>query len=339
MKFNNEIKIGILAIIAVVCFVIGFNFLKGKGLWSNSMTLYATYNNVQGLAASNPVVINGLQVGMVSSISNDKDMKQLLVSIELNEQLNIPKNSVAIIIPNPLGNNKLEIKLGDANNYLKNKDTIATQVSKGIVDDVLQKVDPLLFEVKKAVTTLDTLLRSVNSVFDKTAKNNVSDILTHLNELSASLTASGASLEKMMEAQNGSVSKSLNNIESFSQNLSKNNSKITNIISNLDKTTGKLSALDLERTLLSIDSAVYYLTATIQRMNSSNGSIGLLMNDQTLYKNLASTSNKLNLLLDDIRTHPKRYVSVSMFGKKEKEAPLQEPLPDTINSPYLKQKQ
>lgn len=338
MKIKNEFKIGLLALIALVCFVIGFNFLKGKGLWSNSMTLYANYNNVQGLAASNPVVINGLQVGMVSSISNDKEMKQLLVSIELNEQLNIPKNSVAIIIPNPLGNNKLEIKLGDAQSYLKNKDTIATQVSKGIVDDVLQKVDPLLFEVKKAVTTLDTLLKSVNSVFDKTAKNNVSDILAHLNELSASLTASGASLEKMMEAQNGTVTKSLNNIETFSENLSKNNNKITNIISNLDKTTGKLSTLDLEKTLLSIDSAVYYLTSTIQRMNSSNGSIGLLLNDQTLYKNLASTSNKLNVLLDDIRTHPKRYVSVSMFGKKEKEAPLQEPLLDTLHSPYLKQK-
>ena len=336
MKINNEFKIGLLTIIALSAFAIGFNFLKGRGLWSNSMTLYANYNNVQGLAASNPVVINGLQVGMVSNISNDKDMKKLLVTIELNEKLNIPKNSIAIIIPNPIGNNKLEIKLGDDNNYLKDKDTITTQTSKSIVDDVLQKVDPLLFEVKKAVTTLDTLLKNVNSVFDRTAKNNVSEILTHLNELSASLTASGVSLEKMMEAQNGAVIKSINNIESFTENLAKNNKSINNIIGNLDKTTGKLSSIDLDKTLTSIDSTINSLASTIQRVNSNNGTIGLLMNDQTLYKNLASTSNKLNVLLDDIRTHPKRYVSVSMFGKKDKEVPLKDPLPDTLQSPYIK---
>lgn len=300
------------------------------------MTLFARYNNVNGLTASNPVVINGLQVGMIRAISNDKDMKELLVTIELNQQLNIPKNSVALIIPNPLGNNKLEIKLGDDNALLKNNDTIATQVSKGIVDDVLQKVDPLLFEVKKAVSTLDTLLKSANTIFDKTAKNNIAEILTHLNQLSTSLTSSGLALEKMMEAQTGSVTKSMNNIESFTENLSKNNKSINRIITNLDKTSEKLSSVELQQTIVSIDSILSNLKTTVDKLNNDKGSLGLLINDPTLYKNITSTSNKLNILLDDIRIHPKRYVSVSMFGKKEKESPIEQPLPDTLNAPYLK---
>lgn len=300
------------------------------------MTLFARYNNVNGLTASNPVVINGLQVGMIRAISNDKDMKELLVTIELNQQLNIPKNSVALIIPNPLGNNKLEIKLGDDNALLKNNDTIATQVSKGIVDDVLQKVDPLLFEVKKAVSTLDTLLKSANTIFDKTAKNNIAEILTHLNQLSTSLTSSGLALEKMMEAQTGSVTKSMNNIESFTENLSKNNKSINRIITNLDKTSEKLSSVELQQTIVSIDSILSNLKTTVDKLNNDKGSLGLLINDPTLYKNITSTSNKLNILLDDIRVHPKRYVSVSMFGKKEKESPIEQPLPDTLNAPYLK---
>lgn len=301
------------------------------------MTLYAKYNNIQGLTTSNPVMINGMQVGLVNEISNDKDMKTLLVTIELHQNINIPENSIALIVPSPLGSSKMEIKLGDSKNYLKSKDSISTAVNKGMIDDVFQKVDPVLFEIKNAVTSLDEFIKNANSIFDKNAKKNIAQIINDLNQLSSSLIVSGSSIEKMLDNKNGSIASTIKNVESLTGNLAKNNNKINSVIDHLDKTTQQLSQIDLQNIITSLNSSMSSLNNVLSKLNSKEGSIGLLVNDQALYKNLTSTGNKLNLLLDDIRIHPKRYVSISMIGKNKKESPLSIPLPDTLNSPYLKQ--
>ena len=296
------------------------------------MILYAKYSNVEGLSQSNPVVINGLKVGSVTDITNDADMKSILVSIELNQPLHIPDNSVALIIPNPLGNTKIEIKLGDSHTYLQHKDSITTQASKGIVDDVLKKVDPLLFEVKTAVKSLDSLIGNVNNLFDNHTRSNISSTIDHVNQLTYSLMEASKSIESLMNKKTGSIVKSIDHLESITGNLSKNNKKINDILQNLDVTTQQLSNVNLASTLQMLDSIVYSLHESISK---KEGSVGLLLNDPTLYKNLSATSNKLNTLLDDVRLHPKRYISVSVFGKKEKVKPIASPLPDTLNAPYI----
>ena len=337
MKISNETKVGIIGIVSITLLILGFNFLKGRNLFGEKMILYAKYNNIQGLTTSNPVIINGMQVGLVNEINNDKDMKTLLVTIELHQNINIPDNSIALIIPSPLGSSKMEIKLGDNKTFLKNGDSISTSASKGIVDDVLQKVDPVLYEIKNAVSSLDEFIKNANSIFDKNAKNNIAHIIENLNQLSSSLIVSGSSLEKMLDSKSGPISSTLKNVESVTGNLAKNNSKINSVIDNLDKTTHTLSQLDLQNIISSLNLTISSLNNVLSKLNSKDGSIGLLVNDQALYKNLTSTGNKLNLLLDDIRVHPKRYVSISMIGKNKKQAPLSTPLPDTLNSPYLKQ--
>ena len=118
--------------------------------------------------------------------------------------------------------------------------------------------------------------------------------------------------------------------------MKNNDKKIDQTISNLEMTTAKFSKLELEKTLTTIDGTINQLKNTIEKVNSDKGSIGLLINDPKLYNNLSATSNKLNLLLDDVRVHPKRYINVSVFGKKDKNKPLTSPLPDTINAPYTK---
>ncbi len=317
--------------------ILGFNFLKGNNLFGSKMTIYARYSNVQGLTISNPVMINGLQVGKVNNISNDKNMRSILVEMEMTQQINIPNNSVALIIPNPLGNSKVEIKLGDSSIYLKKNDTIQTSAKKGLIDDVMQKVDPLLFEVKTAVSSLDTLLDNANNIFDNRTKNNISESIENLRNLTFSLLASSNSLEKMLNSQKGIVTKTINNLESVTGNFAKNNGKINELIDNLNRTSKNVSQIDLQGTFNSLKNILTDLQTTIAKLNGKEGSMGLLMNDQALYKNLTSTGNKLNLLLDDIRMHPKRYVSISVIGKNKKQPPLNIPLPDTLNSPYLKQ--
>ncbi|MFT3911614.1 MAG: MlaD family protein [Ferruginibacter sp.] len=338
MKISNEVKVGAVGVVSIAVLILGYNFLKGKTFFSNNTTLYGIYGNVQKLSPSNPIIINGLQVGSVYKISTDKDMRKITVDMNITKDINIPKNSIAIIKPDLLSTPSIEIKLGDATTYLKNNDTIVTEATAGIFNDVLKKVDPVLYQVTKAVGSIDSLLIKVNSVVDPTAKNNIGATLENLNKITASLLVSSANLNELLNSQTGALAKTLNNANSITSNLAASNEKVTSVLSNLDKTTNNLSQLDFQKTLNNLDATVNELKKAMTKLDSTNGTAGLLLNDPSLYKNLASTANKLNLLIDDIRINPKRYVSISVFGKKSKQAPLTYPVADTINSPYIIQK-
>jgi phospholipid/cholesterol/gamma-HCH transport system substrate-binding protein len=335
MKISNETKIGALTAIAIVLLVLGFNFLKGKTFFSKSHNLFAKYTNVQGLQPSNPVVINGLQVGTVYSINTDKNMKEILVNMNLTKDVNIPVNSVAIIKPSLLGTTSVEITLGDAKTYIPLNDTIATHASSGIFTDVLSKVDPVLYQVTKAVTSIDSILMKVNQVLDPNAKNNIAGTLANLNKTTENLIGASKSLDILLNTQTGALASTLNNLNSFTANLDKNSGKINNVMTNLDKTATNLSNLDLQKTLNTLNSTIGDLKSAIGKFDKKDGTLGLLLNDTKLYENLRATSNKLNLLIDDLRTNPKRYVNISVFGRKNSSPALTVPLPDTINAPYL----
>ena len=338
MKISNETKVGAIAVVAVALLILGFNFLKGKKLWSDDTMITGKYANVQGLQNSNPIIINGLQVGTVYKITTDKNMREISVDMNITKDINIPKNSIAIIKSNPIGTTSIEIKLGDAAVFLHNKDTIYTETSSGVFDDVLKKVDPVLYEVRKAVGSMDTLLGNFNSILDPNAKNNISSVLANLNKVTATMVQSTASLNTLLDAQSGALAKSLNNVNSITGNLAANNGKITSVMSNLDKTTTQLANLNFQKTLDTLDRTINQLKNMVSKFDNNSGTLGKLINDPTLYQNLASTGNKLNLLLDDIRVNPKRYISISVFGKKQNNSPLTVPLPDTLNSPYYIEK-
>ncbi|MBS1757360.1 MAG: MCE family protein [Bacteroidetes bacterium] len=338
MKISNETKVGAIAVICVTILILGYNFLKGKKLFSNDTTLFANYGNVQGLQPSNPIIINGLQVGNVYKINTDENMRHILVELNITKHIKVPKNSIAIIKSSPLGTTSIEIKLGDSNDILANKDTILTENSTGVFDDVLRKVDPVLFEVKKSISSLDTLMNNINHVIDPDAKNNIGATLANINKITASMLISSASLQAMLNQQTGALAKTLNNVNSITANLAANNPKISHVIANLDTTSSKLANLNFKNTLDTLNASISSIQSILSKVDSKNGTLGLMLNDPSLYKNLASTSNKINLLLDDIRTNPKRYVNISIFGKKAKGSPLQVPTPDTLNSPYYIEK-
>jgi phospholipid/cholesterol/gamma-HCH transport system substrate-binding protein len=330
MTISNETKIGALAAVAIVFFILGFNFLKGTSLGTKHTKYYAVFDNISGLANGNPVAINGKQVGTVSGSDGGLDMRRITVTMSMNQPLNIPNNSVAIIDPSLLGTTTLEIQLGDGTQYYKDGDTISTQAKAGLLDAAFQKLDPVLFEVKNAVGSLDSLLGTVNSVFDEKTKNNIKGTMDNLQK-------SSANLEILLNTQTGALAKTLDNVSSFTGGLKDNNEKINHVMSNLDATTTTLSKLDLEKTLDSLDLTINTLKRVVSKVNSdTTGTLGKLINNDYLYNNLTSTSNKLNLLLDDVRVHPKRYISISIFGKKDRQAPLMVPLADTVNSPYTK---
>ena len=336
MNISNETKVGSLTAISIVLLILGFNFLKGRNLTVKSMRFYAVFENIEGLTSSNAVVINGKQVGTVYSTDGGEDMRKITVALTINQLINIPDNSIAVITPSVLGVTSMEIRLGNSKVYKKEGDTLASIASKGMLADAFQKVDPVLLEVSNMIRSLDTVLVTVNSVFDTNTKNNIKSVMANLNNTTASLAISSASLQAILNTQSGALAKTLNNVSDITGTLKNSDKKIDQTLTNLETTTSKLSKLDLEKTLTTINATISDLKNTIEKVNSDKGSIGLLINDPKLYNNLSATSNKLNLLLDDVRVHPKRYINVSVFGKKEKNKPLTAPLPDTINAPYTK---
>lgn len=336
MKVSNETKVGALAAIAITLLILGFNFLKGKTFFSKNITYFVKFEDLQGLQNSNAVTINGMRVGSVYEIKSDKNMREgILVTLNFNREVDIPDNSIARIKAIPLSAPEIIIKLGDSKKIIAPNGQIQSEASAGIMTEVMDKINPVLGNVKNAVHSLDSVLNNVSSILDPNAKNNISEILANLNRTTAALTLSSASLNQLLNTQTGALAKSLNNVENFTGNLADNNSKLTAVMDNAKTATEKFSALDLEKTLTSLNSTIGELKSSIAKLNSTNGTAGMLLNDPRLYNNLASTANKLNTLIDDLKTNPKRYLSISVFGKKNKTEPLAKPLPDTTHAPYI----
>lgn len=328
MKINNETKIGVMAVVGIALLVFGFNFLKGTSLFKKTNHIYAVYQDVQGLAKSNPVVINGLQIGRIENLDGGKDMKRIVVTVSLIKDVNIPSNSLAVINPNLLGSPTLEIQLGSSSKYLKSGDTLQTTMSAGAFDEALKIINPVLYEVRNSVKSLDSVLHVITGVFDPAAKSNIKGIIANLNATTASFALSAVSLQEILNTQNGALSHTLNNVSAFTANLNSNNQKLDSILENAKVASQKFADIDLKKTLDTLNEAVIDFRQGAAKINSKDGSLGLLLNDKKLYENLESTTNKINILLDDIRVHPKRYVNFSVFGKKDKGEYITAPLVD-----------
>jgi phospholipid/cholesterol/gamma-HCH transport system substrate-binding protein len=328
MKIANETKIGVLAVVAIIGLILGFNFLKGSSLFEHSKKIYAVFNNVEGMEISNSVKINGLQIGSVSAIdAADKDLKGgIIVTITLKNNVNIPKNSMGMINSGLISASFIQIDKGDSPDLLNNGDTLTTRDKPNLVSQVQASINPVLVRLGGTLESLDSLTQVIGSLFDPKLKNNFSAIV-------ANLAVSSASLQSMLNTQTGALAQSLKNVSSFTGNLAKDNEQVDKTLQNVEKATSKLANAKIEETVESLQSTMGELKAVIVKMNSSNGSLGLLLNDKRLYQNLESSTRSLNTLLDDFRVHPKRYVNISVFGRKDKTGPLTAPISDSVSKP------
>jgi phospholipid/cholesterol/gamma-HCH transport system substrate-binding protein len=284
------------------------------------------------MAISNPVTINGLQVGKIYDLrERNRSLNGIVATINLMRDVDIPDNSYATVRKDLLGSATISITLGDSKTNMKNGDTLLSKNSPGFLDEMRDSVNPTLAIVNNAVKALDSLLRVVGTYFDPATKNNFHTII-------GNLTKTSADLAKLADAQNSALSKSLNNVNEITANLAKNNDKINQTLDNVQKATGKFANAKIEETMATLQETLAGLKGVLAKANSRDGSLGLLLNDPKLYRNLENTTYKLNILLDDFRTHPKRYVNVSVFGKKDKSEPLSAPLQDdsTGQSPQKK---
>jgi phospholipid/cholesterol/gamma-HCH transport system substrate-binding protein len=279
---------------------------------------------------SNPVFVNGFQVGNIEDITaGDENLTSVVVEIKMNGEYNIPDNSVAEIDASLLGTPAIIIKTGSSTNYLKADDTLMTHESAGMLGDIANKLSPVADQLQLTLKTLDSLLQNFNTMLDPNTKGNLQSVMANLNKATASIAVSAVSLQGLLNNQSGALSHSLNNLDSFTKNLAGNNEKINSMLNNIDKTTENLSKADIDGAINSLKGSVEKLNDVMAKINSTNGTIGALINSKDMYNNLNNTVRSLNTLMDDLRAHPKRYVNISVFGKKDKGGYLTEPLDST----------
>lgn len=326
MKISNETKVGALTALAIVVLILGFNYLKGRNLTEKSDKLYAIFPSVRGLAVSNAVLINGLQVGKVSEMhETDKNLSGIIISMSLNKDINIPKNSVVTITSELLGATALDIVLGDSKTLVKDGDTLATKANLSVMGELTKSINPAVNNANEALIQLQMLIKRLNDIVDPRTQTNIQGIV-------ASLNSTSRSLDRLLNDRNGSLARSLGNIESITGNLAKNNDKINNTLDNLDKASANFANLKLEEATQSLKNTMAKLEDAVGKIDSKQGTLGLLLNDTKLYDQLLLTNRSLTTLLDDLRVNPKRYVNISVFGRKDKKGPLQVPLYDSTST-------
>ena len=316
LKITREIKVAVLVILSIVLFYWGFVFLKGRNLFDNSNKLYAVYDNVAGLVVSAPVTINGLNIGKVNTIEMLPDGKMKVELIITNEQIQIAKSSIAQIMDSGLiGGREIAILNNFSDkNYTESGDTLKTSDKLGLTAELANQIGPVKDKVEILLENANKLIESLNATLDATTQQKLKSAI--------------ASLEVTM-AEFSQTSKSINGI------LAENKSKLNTTLSNFEKTSGNLNAMssslekaDLGATVKKLEATLTSVNGMMANLEQGKGSMGKLLSDDAMYNNLTKTSKELELLLQDLRLNPTRYVNVSVFGKKNKPyiAPTTEPI-------------
>lgn len=325
MKISNETKVGILTISALTILILGFNYLKGKELFKKSTKIYAVFSDLGGLSTSNEVKVNGYVIGTVYKIQKkDANLNEIVATINLKDFVNIPRDSKAIITSPLVGSWYINIEKGRDSVFLAVGDTLKSRVDVGILDDVKAQLNPVLNKVKSTLDSLNSVFGSINGVLNTEARLNMSQTLTNLNRASSSLNS-------LLNSATGPLAKTLNNAEEMTSSLKANTANINATIANAKTTSDKLAKLELQPTIDSLNRFVQDLKAMSAKISSKDGTIGALINDRTLYNKLNDAILSFEILADDLRANPKRYVNLSIFGRKDRNGPITSPLrKDTI---------
>ncbi|MCJ8165174.1 MlaD family protein [Pontibacter sp. E15-1] len=306
MKISKEIKVALLGIVAIGLLYFGFMFLKGSSLFSDTRTYYVMYSDVDGLALSNPVLLNGIQVGSVQQMTlKPEEGNKILVRLDVQEDILVGDSTIASLANSGfLGSKAVVLYLGNSSKKYDGGERLIGFKESSITELISTKTVPVIEKV-------DTTLARMNRMLDSEAKGNIKDIL-------ANTKATTDALNTILMANQENINQITANISALTGSLRKTERNINRLSMNMADITDTLKQVEINQLVRNANGAVKELEAAAIKLNSNQGSIGRLMNDETLYENLNGSTAALNSLLRDIQAYPKRYVQFSFLGRKDK---------------------
>ena len=316
MKLTKEIKTAVLVLSSILLFIWGYGFLKGHDLLTDYKVLFVKYDNVDGLAIAAPVTISGLPVGSVKKITLQEETGKLVVELQIKSDFPISKSSLAqMYSPSALGGKQISIvpNLQDKSSTVSG-DYLKSSEKQGITDALVSQVGPVKDKLEKVLDNANVMLVNINQVLDEKTKANLRFSLENLNQTLAQFKVASTEVNGLLATNKLKISNTMTNIDKVSANFSKISDSLAK--ANIGQTIKKL-----ENTLATVDKIMLGL-------QSGKGTMGKILKDETLYNNFSKTSKELELLLQDVRLYPTRYVNVSLFGKKNK--PYVAPKNDSI---------
>lgn len=315
---SKEIKVAIFVILSVLIAVFGSRFLLAKGMLSANNVYYVIFDDASGLYKSNLIAINGFKVGQVSDIEYMKEganAGKIKVSLSVDADFAIPQGSKAILASEGLmGDMLVKLKLNNKNNKaIENEGFIDSGIELGMMDNIGGKFTPV-------ADNLNLTLENINELFDFETKNvqSLNYTIENLNKLIETYGKTGTALN----AKINDLGKTLDNLEAFTGSLEPKSESLGKSLDNIELLTNNLKDIEVKQTLANLEEATGKLNAALNSVNSTDNTVGALLNDKELYNNLDKSVENLNLLLKDVRLHPGRYVSIQVFGKKNKEEPI-----------------
>ena len=313
MKIKNETKVGVLAVVAIAILILGYSFLKGNDVFTSENTFYASYERVDGLTVSKPVMVNGFQIGRVSALTLARD-GSILTEFKIDKKYVVPKNTLARIASTDLlGGKAIVFELGDSQSYAQTGDTL----DAGIQKNIMEQVEPIQKKAEAIFAVMDSVLTSVNNTINPEFQKNINRSLASIANTLNTLEHTAIQVDGMVGVEKSKISGILTNVESISRNLNNNNQKLTQIFTNLEKVSDNAARVNFEETMNKANMAVANLQSVVDSIDNGQGSLGKLINDDKLYHNLEDASKSLDNLIIDVKENPKRYIHFSVFGRKD----------------------
>ena len=306
---NKELKIGLLAVVAIIFLVFGVNYLKGINILNDNRNFYAVYENIGGLQVGSPVMVNGYKVGLVSNVDLlIENNQQLLVTISIEKEFSIPSNTVCKIVNQDLmGTKGISLVLGDATNFLSVGDTLNGGIEGTLQDEVNAQILPLKNKAEQLIGSMDSVMMIVTAVLNKDTRESLRNSLQSLDKTFSLMSETMIKVDSMVAVNDERITKVISNLASITSNLESSNGEIKNILTNFSTLSDSLAKADIATALKNVSD----ITAKI---NNGEGSIGLLLTDDKIYDNFEKSTRELAELLEDIKRHPSRYVNFSIIG-------------------------
>jgi len=317
LKINREFKVGISAIIALLLFYWGFNFLKGKDLFDDSRTYYAVYERVDGLTAAKPVIVNGFKVGLVDDVYFHPDGSgRLIVEMKMTNDIAISENTIANIHSTDLlGDKSIQLVVGNSPEPAESGDTLVSNIELSLTEEVNEQVAPLKSKAEKLFGSMDTVLTLVSGFLNEQNQESFLQTFNSLQRSFQTLESTVTRVDNTVKYTQDDLVTTIENIARISSNLEENSENLTAILNNVNTISDSLSQVRFAETFKSLNRAMVSAESIMSKVDQGEGSLGKLVNDQELYNNLEDASEQLDLLLLDIKYNPNRYVNFSVFSK------------------------